>query len=94
MSETFDTSTYNLNHAKFGGGFAGNEGTQSNGTLNEFSSNQNPDEKQLNTEELQKIQAPPKTPLSNHLVCTICSRPNPNTSKFCIKCGLKLISFT
>lgn len=35
------TSTYNFNNAKFGGGFAGTQGTQTGGTLNDYSSNSN-----------------------------------------------------
>ena len=34
-----ETSKYNLGNAKFGGGFAGDEGTQIGGTFNEYSSN-------------------------------------------------------
>ena len=37
MSERSDNSTYNLNQAKFGGGFAGDGGTQIGGTFNDYS---------------------------------------------------------
>lgn len=34
-----EASKYNLSNAKFGGGFAGDQGTQSGGTFNDYSSN-------------------------------------------------------
>ncbi len=40
MTEKSETSSYNLSNAKFGGGFAAG-GTQTGGTLNDYSSNQN-----------------------------------------------------
>ncbi len=41
MSEKPDNSTYNLNQAKFGGGFAGTGGTQTGGIFYDYSSSQN-----------------------------------------------------
>ncbi|MBV8887567.1 MAG: pentapeptide repeat-containing protein [Chroococcidiopsidaceae cyanobacterium CP_BM_RX_35] len=41
MSEKSETSSYNLSQAKFGGGFAGTGGTQTGGTLNDYSSSPN-----------------------------------------------------
>jgi hypothetical protein len=73
--------TYNLNNAKFGGGFAGDGGTQTGGTFHEGSSKQN-------------LQAHPQTPVYNDIICTQCDHPNLNNSKFCIKCGTKLASST
>lgn len=39
VSDNSSNSTYNLNHAKLGGGFAGTGGTQSGGTFYDYSSN-------------------------------------------------------
>jgi hypothetical protein len=39
MSEKSENSTYNLNNAKFGSGFAGTGGTQTGGTFYDYSSN-------------------------------------------------------
>jgi uncharacterized protein YjbI with pentapeptide repeats len=41
VSEKSENSIYNLNRAKFGGGFAGTGGTQTGGILNDYSSNSN-----------------------------------------------------
>lgn len=41
MSEKSETSSYTFNNTKFGGGFAGTGGTQTGGTLNDYSSNPN-----------------------------------------------------
>ncbi|MDF5715597.1 MAG: pentapeptide repeat-containing protein [Rhizonema sp. NSF051] len=38
MSDNTENSIYNLNHAKFGGGFAGDGGTQIGGVFNDYSS--------------------------------------------------------
>jgi uncharacterized protein YjbI with pentapeptide repeats len=94
MSDNSDNSTYNLNHAKFGGGFAGTQGTQSGGTFNENLNNKNQGEKELSYSEPQTIQSQPKSPASNHLVCTNCSYKNPKYSKFCSKCGSQIASLT
>ena len=34
----------------------------------------------------------PTNSVQNHLVCSNCNHQNPNTGKFCIKCGQKLIN--
>ncbi len=68
-------STYNLNQAKFGGGFAGTGGNQSDGTLNDYSTDNN-----------MQMQ----TPNSNSITCTECNHINLNNSKFCTKCGATL----
>jgi hypothetical protein len=47
MSTKQDDSTYDLSNAKFGGGFAGTGGTQSGGTFNDYSSNN--DTPEINT---------------------------------------------
>ncbi|MEH2423324.1 MAG: tetratricopeptide repeat protein [Nostoc sp.] len=41
MSDKSETSSYTFNNAKFGGGFAGTQGTQTGGTLNDYSSSPN-----------------------------------------------------
>ncbi len=41
MPDYSENSTYNLDRAKFGGGFAGTGGTQTGGTFYDYSSNQN-----------------------------------------------------
>ena len=75
-----ETSTYNLNQAKFGGGFAGTGGTQYDGTLNDYSSDNNSSN---NNMEMQK-------PNSNSIICRKCNHMNSNDSKYCTKCGAKL----
>lgn len=40
QGDTMSENTYNLNQAKFGGGFAGTGGTQTGGTFNDYSSKQ------------------------------------------------------
>lgn len=41
MPEHSENYSYSLSQAKFGGGFAGTGGTQTGGTLNDYSSKQN-----------------------------------------------------
>ena len=74
------SSTYNLEQAKFGGGFAGTGGNQSGGTLNDYSSDNNSSNNNVQMQ----------TPNSNGIVCRECNYINSNNSKFCTKCGAKL----
>lgn len=74
------SSTYNLEQAKFGGGFAGTGGTQYNGTLNDYSTDNN---SSSNNMQMQNRN-------SNIIVCRKCNHTNPNDSNFCTKCGAKL----
>lgn len=53
MNES-STSSYNLSHAKFGGGFAGTGGTQTGGTLNDYSSTPNLSEAAAEIQQLLK----------------------------------------
>ncbi|AFZ33604.1 pentapeptide repeat protein (plasmid) [Gloeocapsa sp. PCC 7428] len=53
---TSETSKYNLSSAKFGGGFAGDQGTQIGGTLNDYSSNLDYSSKQSLAEAAAAIQ--------------------------------------
>lgn len=65
VSDNSASSTYNLSQAKFGGGFAGTGGTQTGGTLNDYSSTPNLSEAAA---EIQRI--------LNHLELT-----NPTTTR-------------
>ncbi len=51
-----EASKYDLSNAKFGGGFAGDEGTQIDGTLNDYSSNIDYSSKQSLAEAAAEIQ--------------------------------------
>lgn len=51
-----ETSKYDLGNAKFGGGFAGDEGTQIGGTLNDYSSHIDYSSKQSLAEAAAEIQ--------------------------------------
>ncbi|MBD2778648.1 pentapeptide repeat-containing protein [Iningainema tapete] len=81
VSQKSETSHYDLQESKFGGGFAGTGGNQTSGTFHENSSHQN-------------LQQQPQTLIDNQIICANCKRPNPNTFNFCIKCGTKLTSLT
>ena len=69
-----ETANYNMNQAKFAGGFAGTGGSQLNGNLGDYSTN--------NIESRQSSLV--------YIVCRKCSHQNPHNFNFCTKCGEKL----
>ncbi|MGB3652514.1 MAG: pentapeptide repeat-containing protein [Rivularia sp. (in: cyanobacteria)] len=73
MSEK-ETANYNLDRAKFGGGFAGTGGSQTSGNLGDRSTN--------NIESGQSV--------LNRIVCRKCNYENLNSPKFCTQCGTRL----
>ncbi|MEB3216728.1 MAG: pentapeptide repeat-containing protein [Nostocales cyanobacterium 94392] len=74
MSEK-ETANYNLDRAKFGGGFAGTGGSQSSGNLGDYSTN--------------NIQSQQSSLVM--IVCSKCSHKNPHHFKCCSECGMKLM---
>jgi len=73
MSEK-EIANYNLDRAKFGGGFAGTGGSQTSGNLGDYSTN--------------NIESPQSNLVM--IVCRKCNYKNPDHFKFCCECGEKL----